>query len=382
MPCSVSTRWMPSGPSMTAHGSFVPDFLAPPWPFYEIYSYVTPLTSVAGVGDLNGDGADDLAATDGGTVSVFLGHGLSSMNLTVGAGASSVAAGDFNGDGRRDLVTANTSGSVTILLSRGPSALSPFPDSLDFGGQPVGTKSATQTVTITSTGDRPLNVSKVELTGVIDDEFTIRGEDCTDNEVASGDSCTVRLRFWPDTEGPIGATLRIESDAPSSPDFIPVGGGGEPLSSGPGPAGPPGPQAPAGPAGPQGPAGHDGATGPQGAAGPQGPAGPRGATGPQGPPGPAGQVVCRNTSAAKVLCEAIFQPGTWHVAGAASVASLTLSRNRRVLARGSVRVTARAKSARIRLVTIRRMRPGTYLLKVAVTAGKNRRVLRQPVHVS
>ena len=49
---------------------------------------------------------------------------------------------------------------------------------------------------------------------------------------------------------------------------------GQPVTMGPGPAGPAGPIGPAGPAGPIGPAGPAGPIGPAGPAGPIGPAGP------------------------------------------------------------------------------------------------------------
>jgi hypothetical protein len=339
------------------------------------------LSSSVAVGDLNGDAKPDLALANfgSGNVSVLLGNGAGSFGTAtsypIGASAFSVAVGDVDGDAKPDLAVANGTG-VSVLLNGRTPAVSAFPDSVDFGDQPVGVRSAPRTVTITNTGRQPLTISKVELTGVTDDEVTIRGEDCTDGSVASGDSCSIQVHFWPGTEGPAGANLGIESNAPSSPDLIPVAGVGVALSSGSGPAGPPGPQGPAGPAGAQGPAGATGATGAAG------PAGPRGATGPQGPQGPAGQVVCRNTAAVKLTCDLIFQPGTWKVAGAASAARASLSRNRRAYARGTARITRGEKTVRIRLATLRRMRPGTYLLKVTLGSGKHQRVLRQTVHVS
>jgi hypothetical protein len=65
------------------------------------------------VGDLNGDGAQDLAVANEGShdVSVLLGNGDGSFQSarTFGTGMSpkSVAVGDFNGDGIQDLAVAN-----------------------------------------------------------------------------------------------------------------------------------------------------------------------------------------------------------------------------------------------------------------------------------
>jgi hypothetical protein len=86
-------------------------------------------TSVA-IGDLNGDGIPDLAASRRATVvSVLLGKGDSSFeaakSLAVGPGPSSVAIGDLNGDGNLDLAVAingshlHRPGVVSVLLGDG-----------------------------------------------------------------------------------------------------------------------------------------------------------------------------------------------------------------------------------------------------------------------
>src|SRR5206468_10268463 len=51
------------------------------------------------------------------------------------AGPVAVAAGDLNRDGRADLLTANTSGSVSVLLNRGTGSFGPRTD-YAAGGAP------------------------------------------------------------------------------------------------------------------------------------------------------------------------------------------------------------------------------------------------------
>jgi len=83
---------------------------------------------VAGVGDLNGDGTDDLVwrNTATGDVAVWLGNGVNAPTTTgVIAGGVPLewviaGVGDLNGDGKDDLVWRNTAtGDVAVWLGNG-----------------------------------------------------------------------------------------------------------------------------------------------------------------------------------------------------------------------------------------------------------------------
>src|SRR4029077_436907 len=83
----------------------------------------TPLSVAAGDFDHNG-ALDLVTANSQGTLSVLLGNGNGSfrprIDLAVGGSPHSVAVGDFNGDGRLDVVTAKQlTDSVSVLLGQG-----------------------------------------------------------------------------------------------------------------------------------------------------------------------------------------------------------------------------------------------------------------------
>jgi hypothetical protein len=97
------------------------------------------------VGDFNGDRLLDVALNTSGTsanpgVEVLLGKGDGSFQpshqiLSVGQGPLSVAAGDFDHNGALDLVTANSGGTISLLLNNGDGSFRPRVD-LAVGGAP------------------------------------------------------------------------------------------------------------------------------------------------------------------------------------------------------------------------------------------------------
>jgi len=94
------------------------------------------------VGDFNLDGKPDLIASNsvGATVDIFLGDGaggfgVSTLNVTGGAGVKGLAVADYNLDGKPDFAVANfKSGSVAVMFGNGSGGFSAAP----FSPVPVG----------------------------------------------------------------------------------------------------------------------------------------------------------------------------------------------------------------------------------------------------
>ena len=75
------------------------------------------------IGDLNGDGKNDIAVANSGAVSVLFNLGnrtfSAPVNYSVCAGATSVAIGDLNRDGKNDIVATGGCSKVAVLLNTG-----------------------------------------------------------------------------------------------------------------------------------------------------------------------------------------------------------------------------------------------------------------------
>ncbi len=144
--------------------------------------------------------------------------------------------------------------------------------------------------------------------------------------------------------------------------FVKAGKEGPAGTGSPGEKGATGAQGPAGPGGAQGPAGPGGA---------QGPAGPAGAQGPAGPAGQVELVTCK-TVKGKQRCTTKLVSGTVKFTTAGSSAQATLSRHGVVYAAGTAR-TARGRMS-LRLLPVRRLRPGRYTLTLISGTGPHERI--------
>jgi hypothetical protein len=110
------------------------------------------------------------------------------------------------------LLTATVTNSPAITLSAA---------SLTFAPQQVGTQSASQTLTVTSTGSTPVVFSTLVIAG----DFT-ETDDCAGQTMAVNSSCTVQLIFAPAATGALSGQLTLYANVPGGQATVALNGTG------------------------------------------------------------------------------------------------------------------------------------------------------------
>ena len=140
-------------------------------------------------------------------------------------------------NGRVYVPTQDNSVNVYGLLgSAAAPALSASPNALTFPSQPVGSRSATQTVTLNSGGGAPLMVQSMTLSGSNAGDFAISTDACTGVTLAVGSTCAIGITFQPTAAATRNGLLMMATNAPGSPHSVTLTGtGGGAASSLPAP---------------------------------------------------------------------------------------------------------------------------------------------------
>lgn len=236
------------------------------------------------------------------------------------------------------------------------------------GAQPLSTVSAPQTISVTDTGDGPLQVSGVSFGGEDPEDFLIGSSNCW-GEVYAGGGCDVEVRFAPQARGARSATLQIESNDPAGPATVTLSGEGGSLPTG-----------ATGATGPAGGIGLTGAAGATGATGQRGPTGPRGATGPRGRSGKVELVECtavkRGKARPQQVCEVKLGAAPFRLGGRGAKLAARVVRGRKIYATGFVIRDGRRR-AQLLLKPRRKLDRGRYTL----TVKRRHRRLRETITI-
>lgn len=80
---------------------------------------------------------------------------------------------------------------------------------LSFGAQEAGSRGPAQTLLVENGGATAATVDRIVLSGLDPDQFLLAGDECSEETLAPGASCALRVRFAPDAAGPKAAKLRV-----------------------------------------------------------------------------------------------------------------------------------------------------------------------------
>jgi hypothetical protein len=98
------------------------------------------------------------------------------------------------------------------------------PSAVSFPATTLGTTVGSQTVTVTSTGNAPVQISSIILGGANPGDFKMTDSCTPPASYAVHASCVLTLIFTPSAAGTRTATITITDDAPNSPQIIGVTG--------------------------------------------------------------------------------------------------------------------------------------------------------------
>jgi len=103
------------------------------------------------------------------------------------------------------------------------------PTSLTFSKQNVNTTSAPKTVTLSNTGNAPLTINSITLTGANANSFALTGASTcplSGGTVSAPGSCTIVATFTPTSKGGKTAAISVADNALGSPQQVSLSGTG------------------------------------------------------------------------------------------------------------------------------------------------------------
>ncbi|HKL21589.1 MAG TPA: choice-of-anchor D domain-containing protein, partial [Tichowtungia sp.] len=188
-------------------------------------------------GDFDADGNLDILFAQGSRYDFLLGDGAG--GFSPGTGGAQVAAGGIlgfsvamlDGDSADDAIFLQRAGGLPPLyelqtLLSTTAELQLDPTQLDFGQVELGSTSAPESILISSTGERRLEIESLSIVGSNPDQFTVDRDECSGQQVSPGTNCAVTVVFEPLDAGNQSAQLEVLSNASTSPDSITLSGEG------------------------------------------------------------------------------------------------------------------------------------------------------------
>lgn len=127
------------------------------------------------------------------------------------------------------LPTAQALEALELAGPYGPLSASLSQESVWFGKQALGSRSATFAVTLTNEDERPLPIATVQLAGAVPGDFVVDGGDCSGRTLPRGQSCEVGAAFAPTATGTREALVEVVVTGSGQTFELSLGGTGVPA---------------------------------------------------------------------------------------------------------------------------------------------------------
>ena len=146
---------------------------------------------------------------------IAAGYAVEGQALDLGAFAET-SVGDLNGDGVDDVVVADNHSSRLYVMRNSP-FIEFSTGTVDFGSQTVGSTSPAASVIADNAGVAPLDIAAVEVLG---DGFGKGSDSCSARRLELGQTCEVEARFAPGEAGDHDGALDFVSNDPDGELFV------------------------------------------------------------------------------------------------------------------------------------------------------------------
>jgi len=176
------------------------------------YGSANPTFTDTITGFVNGDTAAT-AVTGAASLTTTATTTSAAGSYTITAAAGTLAATNYTFTFVNGTLTVNPVALVKLSAT-----------SLAFGSSNAGTATASQSVTLTNTGDAALSISSIAVTGANASSYAFTNT--CGASVAVGATCTITGDFDPVTGGSLPATFTVTDNAPNSPQSIALTGTG------------------------------------------------------------------------------------------------------------------------------------------------------------